>query len=191
MARAKWSRVKKYEVYLLTNHVSGKQYVGKTVLSARHRCIDHSYARSASHALNHAIKKYGWNSFSVQVLYQGVDNREICAVERAAITVHNTFKPNGYNLTVGGEGSEGHRLSEEHKRKLGDIWRGKKLPAEHRAKMSATRRGRKLSLEHAAAISAGKRGKPSAMKGRARPASVSAKTWVTRRERYGITGTRP
>lgn len=153
-----------YEVYLITNTVNGKLYVGKTVYSAHYRAQQH---RRCGHGiLDHAIKKYGWEKFSVRVLYQGTSEREINVVERAMIAQYNTLKPRGYNLTIGGEGTVGYKMSEEGKARVSAQFKGKKLTPEQCEMRRVVHLGRKRPPETGAKITAAKIGKPSKLKGR-------------------------
>lgn len=66
------------------------------------------------------------------------------------------------NGTDGGEGVPGHRHSEETRRRLSEIMRGREVPAlqgrplsaEHREKLAAAKRGRPQTPEHIAARAA-------------------------------------
>jgi len=68
---------------------------------------------------------------------------------------------------LGNKIAVGVRRTEEHKKIIGDLRRGKpgpmlgkKFSAEHRRKISESNKGRIFSAEHRAAISAAKRKKP-------------------------------
>lgn len=59
------------EVYLLTNTVNGKQYVGQTTRGAKYRWRDHQHdakRRGNKSVLGRAIRKYGATSFTITVL---------------------------------------------------------------------------------------------------------------------------
>jgi hypothetical protein len=54
------------------------------------------------HYLNNAIRKYGVNNFTLQLLrYCSAENADITETEE--ILKHNSLFPNGYNLTTGGK----------------------------------------------------------------------------------------
>lgn len=171
---------KLYEVYLITCRVSGKRYVGKTAYSAKYRCYRHKMADDSSMPLHRAIKKHGWENFTVEVLYQGVDEVEIGFVERAAIASYDTYAPNGYNVTIGGDGRSGRKMSEESLERMRAAQKGKRISIETRAKMSLSRKGRATSLETIAKMSASKKGKPSKLRGVKRPQHVIDKIAATR-----------
>ena len=187
MALSGTTRELNYQVYLVTNRVNGKKYVGKTVYTARHRWWGHCKdARNGkSTPLARAISKHGECAFIVEVLYEGSSEREILAVEKAMIAQYRTLNPHGYNICVGGQGTSGRKMSTSQKEAVrarmigntnGRFNKGvrhtpeavannsaaqKKLTisAETRAKMADARRGKKRP-HVGAAISLAKRGKP-------------------------------
>ena len=85
-----------------------KSYIGITSKTAEERFKQHcklslSKKRYAVHA---AIRKYGKENVVLTVL-DTVDNWELlCLAEMEAIEKFNTFMPNGYNLTLGGDGTQ-------------------------------------------------------------------------------------
>ena len=94
-------------IYLITNTLNGKNYVGKTKQKLEKRITQHKYdSRKGRPGLGAAIRKYGWENFSVEVL-------ETCPVEMLNeremfwIRELNSKAPNGYNLTDGGDGNSG------------------------------------------------------------------------------------
>lgn len=93
-------------VYLVTNTVNNKKYVGQTqrILSERIR----EHRRSKTSVLYHAIKKYGWKNFTVEILDECKTVDELNEREIYWIKTLNTKTPNGYNLTDGGVGTTGH-----------------------------------------------------------------------------------
>lgn len=94
-------------VYLVTNAINGKKYVGQTSGTLGHRWSQHlSLAKKGSpHAIHGAIRKYGRGSFSVEALEEVRGSREdLLAAEVRHIAAHSCVCPHGYNLTPGGEG---------------------------------------------------------------------------------------
>lgn len=98
-------------IYVLTCTVNGKQYVGKTwqVPSARWtRHINCALRNAHPGVLVHrAIKKYGVESFTAEVIETHQTENSLARAERRCIKRLNTLVPSGYNLTVGGDGSPG------------------------------------------------------------------------------------
>ena len=93
---------KKYCVYVHTNKVNGKKYIGIT--SQRPEARWRSGYKCNEH-FSRAIEKYGWEGFSHEVIMDGLTKEQACAAEIALIAKHGTQDPNkGYNIQSGGEG---------------------------------------------------------------------------------------
>ena len=90
-----------YMIYMLTNTVNGKKYVGKTNNWVK-RWNKHC-SKSCDMLISRSIRKHGADNFTMEVLEktseQLVDWREIYW-----IAIKDTMHPNGYNLTYGGDG---------------------------------------------------------------------------------------
>lgn len=108
-----------YTLYIATNVVNGKQYVGLSK-EFHKRLISHKCAKTKS-AFHAAIKEYGFDKFVFSHIADAFDLQAACDLERMLIQQHNTLAPNGYNLTVGGQvGSVGLKHSAEAKKKIGE-----------------------------------------------------------------------
>lgn len=172
--------------YLITNLINEKQYIGITTQPPKARWSAHKRGavNGSGFYLHNAITKYGKENFTFGVIAVAQNWQDLCETERVLIAQYKTLKPNGYNLTRGGEGTLGYkwlpepraRLSKSHKGMKkpwsGDLRRGKKLTAEHlanlhaaqakpewRAKQSASHTGKRWSLESRAKASASHTGK--------------------------------
>lgn len=107
-------------IYVITNNVDGKQYVGKTMQPIAHRWRAHVLgSRKGRSAIDAAIKKYGADTFTVDVVEESDDEEYLLIAERIVIAELDTVAPKGYNLTEGGEGTSGYKLTEEQCKKLG------------------------------------------------------------------------
>ena len=102
-------------LYVITNLVNGKQYVGITVNTDQRR-REH-YSGHGSKLVRQAIRKYGRENLALEVWYEG-DADWIKAMEYRAIVMLETRAPKGYNLTLGGEGSVGWRPDENTRQKM-------------------------------------------------------------------------
>lgn len=140
-------RAKSVAIYVITNNVNGKQYVGQTRCGVAERWRKHwrlaESNKGACRALAEAIRKYGKESFLVDVIQElplDATQQEIDAAEQAAIRDLGTLSPNGYNLEEGGKG--GRPCAEALVRRSAAL-KGKPLSKEHRQKLSEAQRGRK------------------------------------------------
>ena len=137
--------VQTFTIYRLTCRETGKSYVGVTRKRPEQRWREHADTaeRGASTLLHRAIRKYGFDSFDGEVLQTEEGSSEaMFAAEVSYIAQCGTIAPGGYNLTRGGEGTLGHKMSPEGKERLSALRTGTKASPETRAKMSRTRKGR-------------------------------------------------
>ena len=87
--------------------------------------------------LGNAIKKYGKDSFQVFVLEECSSETEMKQKEIWLIRERKSLaSETGYNLTLGGDGRLGYKLSKETKRKIGEGNLGKIMSDDAKAKMS-------------------------------------------------------
>src|SRR5665213_787310 len=97
-------------VYLVTNNVNGKIYVGKTEsYTERQRLNQHVSAaltKCSKMVLYNAIRKHGPEAFTVSVLATANTTKELNELEEFYIReLRSTEYGIGYNSTFGGEGS--------------------------------------------------------------------------------------
>jgi len=99
---------KKIKIYILTNKVNGKQYVGFSN-NPEKRFIAHC---DSKYKIGLAIRKHGQENFSIQILEEEYDNRNDAGTrESELIEELNSRHPGGYNLTKGGEGFDSETAS--------------------------------------------------------------------------------
>lgn len=94
-------------IYKITNTLNGKSYIGQTSRSVDVRWAEHvREAFKASHAyfsiIHYAIKEYGVDAFSVEVL-EKCDDELLDEREQYWIKYYHTYGE-GYNITRGGQG---------------------------------------------------------------------------------------
>jgi len=135
-------------VYMHTNKITGKSYIGYTTRGMTERWKSHlSVANNPKRKLcefHRSLKEYGEECWESQVLFVGFEEEFLKEAESSLISEYNTHKY-GYNSNVGGSGVLKH--SDETKEKMKMARRGKtpalgsKHSEETRKKYSEMRRG--------------------------------------------------
>ena len=102
-------------IYRVINKINGKSYIGKTEKTLEKRQEWHlaSVKQKSKFAFHRALAKYGIESFEWQVLDTANDSHDLNSKEQHYITLYESFGPNGYNMTAGGEGQTGWNPSLE------------------------------------------------------------------------------
>ena len=91
-------------IYMITNDINGKIYIGKTEFSIEKRfkehCADALRERNEKRPLYSAMRKYGIEHFHIELIEEtdNPEEREVYWIEQK-----RSFK-NGYNATLGGDG---------------------------------------------------------------------------------------
>lgn len=154
--------MKIYSIYKSTNKISGKVYIGfDSNWPSRKKAHKLGYKKS-KFKFHNAIKKYGWENFEWDIIYQSTDgNHCLNEMESHFINEYNSYKK-GYNSTLGGEGALGLKrfFSEETRKKMSDSHLGKTVNANTKNKISNTLKGRVLSSETKNKMSRWQKGKP-------------------------------
>ena len=135
----------KFIVYCHTNKINGKRYVGITRLEPNVRWKNGNGYYRNEHFYS-AIKKYGWEEFAHEILFEDLTEQEACEKEKELIAKWNLCDSSkGYNNSYGGEHGE---MSEEAKTRFSlktkghGYWKGKVIPKEARIKMSLAKKGK-------------------------------------------------
>jgi group I intron endonuclease len=138
-------------VYCIKNTVNNKEYIGLTTRTLEERWKQHIYESNKQDSwewntpLGNAIKKYGKDLFEVFVLEECSSETELKQKEIQLIKERKSLSTeNGYNLTLGGDGRLGYKLSEETKRKIGEGNIGKVMSNEAKEKMSVAAKKRSV-----------------------------------------------
>lgn len=163
-------------VYLATNNINGKQYIGKTIMDWRIRLRHHRLdAKKGSPMVFHrAIRKHGFESFSWVVLLQNITEDRLFVEEERLIALHNTRVPNGYNNASKGPGPIGFRHTNESRERIRIASTGRFHTDETKARMSATKKANPLPSHVIQRIANIRRGKEVRLETRAKM-SASAK----------------
>jgi len=111
-----------YSIYKITNRSNSKVYIGYTSRPLKFRISQHKrdskyQTKKYDVKFYRAIKKYGWNKFDWEVIYQSKDkNHTKNVMETYFITeVYNSYY-NGYNATKGGDGCDSETASAKFKK---------------------------------------------------------------------------
>lgn len=144
-------------VYVLTNRINGKRYVGQTVVSFKDRMRSH---RKAASAIGNAIRKYGVENFDIEI--NPIEQDNLDHIEKALILFYDSISSNGYNLDTGGNKNKrlsldakqslskahiGFHHTKEACRKIGISHLGHEVSEETKEKISLQNRGKKRSKE--------------------------------------------
>lgn len=115
-------------VYLITNTVNEKKYIGRTCVSKETRFKQHLYNASYGkrrYRLYEAMREIGPNKFKIELVKDNIPDEKILEEETFFIKHFDSYH-NGYNMNEGGSGLT--HISEEHKKALSqnNPWKGKK-----------------------------------------------------------------
>lgn len=179
-----------WTVYSHTNKITGNIYIGITSTKPKIRwgCKGSKYKDSPK--FWNAIQKYGWDNFEHTILFENLSEDEAKAKEIELISTYKRLNisyniSNGGDGVTGIPGSmtgkkhkdqtklliskklkgrispmKGHKLTDEHKKKIGDANRGKPMPQHIRKKLLECHLGIKLSDDIKRKMSEAHKGKP-------------------------------
>lgn len=151
------------EVYLITNKINGKQYVGVTCRGYQARFKEHVQAaiNGSRTILHNAIRKYGFENFKVELIESNISDADIGDKERFYIDKYQTFylHRTGYNMTTGGGGVVDYRHSASTLQKISNSLKGHKFPKSRNNKIREAMTGRDYKPEWRAALSASRKGR--------------------------------
>lgn len=144
-----------YTVYMHTNKLNSKKYIGITCQIPWQKRFngDGSGYKNCVHFWN-AIKKYGWNNFTHTILDLVKTESEAVELEKYYISLYNTQNEDfGYNIKSGGEHQTypkeiRDRISAANKGRPSSML-GKHHSEETKRKISEAQKGRPHSPEHA------------------------------------------
>lgn len=153
-----------FKIYCYTNQINGKRYIGQTHLTLERRAGGEGYRYNEHQAFGAAIRKYGWESFTSEILEDNLTLEQANEREQYWIQKLNTLSPNGYNLASGGHNYSWHK---ESRQKLSKSMKGKKpwttgkhLSDETKRKISQSNLGKTISEETREKIRQANLGKP-------------------------------
>ena len=92
-------------IYIITNDINDKVYIGQTTKSLEARILQHrnSYVSNVDNHLYNAMHKYGWDKFHFKAIdFSATTKEELNELEKFYIAKYDSIR-NGYNMTEGGE----------------------------------------------------------------------------------------
>lgn len=108
--------MKKCGIYLITNNINGKKYIGQSRNLVK-RWNDHKVEARHNRStllVHNAMREYGIDNFSFDILLEcPIDMLDVW--ESDMIRLYDTFVPNGYNIRDGKKG-----ITEEERLKLSE-----------------------------------------------------------------------
>lgn len=124
-------------IYIRTNTMNGKQYVGQTSnFKRRERDWKKLGASYSNKELNEDRSKYGLNVWNVKIL-DVVEDELADKTERYYIEKYSTLYPNGYNKYGGGIKGFTFQMEDEVKTKISKTLKGKSKMSEDGKKIVA------------------------------------------------------
>jgi len=138
-----------FKLYKIDCKKSKRSYIGLTKQKVEVRIRQHfndAKRFRGNTAIGHAIRKHGSDSFTYSVIASALSLEDAMATEICLIDQHSTLRPNGYNVTVGGEA--GFNWMSDEQRKL------------TRARVGIKLKGKKHSPSFGENISKKKKGVP-------------------------------
>lgn len=131
--------MRSYDVYKIINKVNNKVYIGITSKGISARWKEHLY--NAEHGcpfkLHNAIRKYGKENFSIELIDFCNSWEELEEKEKLYISEYKSLQDEfGYNMTEGGDGTFGRHHSEETREKIRQKATGREVTETTRFKLS-------------------------------------------------------
>lgn len=126
------------KIYLITNTINNKTYVGQTKLTIEQRFKEHQqFSKSKKMAISYAIQKYGKDSFTIELLEE-CDITNLDEKETFYIKKYKSYEE-GYNNTIGG-GSQYISHTPEVRKKISEMGKGKLCGEKNPAKKEEVRK---------------------------------------------------
>jgi len=144
---------RKWCVYMHTNKINGKKYIGITSIKPERRWHTDGSGYRGQVYFWRAIQKYGWDNFEHEIVFQDQSFQDACKHERELIAQFQSNTADcGYNQTDGGDCNyiisqdARERMSKAAKERLSDPtnhpWYGKHLPEKTILKIRNTLTGK-------------------------------------------------
>ena len=120
-----------YKVYMHTNQINGKKYIGLTKQTCEERWRHDGTGYKNQIKFYRAIQKYGWDNFKHEIIAEGLTAEQAGELEKQLIIQFNTIEQ-GYNISPGGS-TTNH--SQETLKKMRESMLGKRVAEETKEKI--------------------------------------------------------
>ncbi|MDD5649243.1 MAG: NUMOD3 domain-containing DNA-binding protein [Candidatus Nanoarchaeia archaeon] len=138
---------KKYNfVYLTTNLINNKQYVGDHSTNNLN-CGHTKNYKGGGKIIKEAQRKYGKENFKREILEFFSTKLEAFDAQEKYIIQYNTLSPNGYNISPTGGTYNGGCHSEKTRKKISNLKKGIKFSELHKKRLKESHLGIKQSNE--------------------------------------------
>lgn len=108
----------------ITNYENDKYYIGITSRKPKDRWSNGNGYKTQF--FGRAIKKYGWENIQHIILKENLTHEQACNEEQTLIKKYKSSdRKYGYNITSGGDGTCGYKMSEDQIRKMSASMKGK------------------------------------------------------------------
>jgi group I intron endonuclease len=153
-------------VYKISNKVNNKIYIGITQQDLKVRWQQHKCnSNKKSYHLYNAIKKYGFENFKIEIIFEASNKEEMFLKEIEFIKIYQSNNPiYGYNNSSGGESSrKGVKLTQTQKKLISDYQKSRKRnphSEDTKNKISEKSKGRDMTMLYLRSAEL-RKGKPS------------------------------
>jgi group I intron endonuclease len=150
--------------YKVTNNINDMIYIGITSKSLEKRwCLHQNWMRwKKPYGLHTAMKELGAQNFSIEHIASAKTFEDLKVLEKKLIQQYNSLYPNGYNKTLGGQGSLGYKHTEQTKKIISQKRKAagpRTIPREAIERSRITRTGKKRTDEQKKKMALGRIGK--------------------------------
>lgn len=136
-------------IYMYTNIVNGKQYIGQTKKSIEQRAgsklSGYTTGSNTGSKFSRAIRKYGYDKFVCSIIHTDIPDELLNDYEMLYIELYSTFEL-GYNSTTGGNAPT--VFSKERNDAISKALKGLPKSKETKKKISAANKGKLLGTKH-------------------------------------------
>ena len=123
---------------------TGKVYIGITSQNPERRWRKDGSGYRYNTKFMNAIRKYGWNNFEHEVLFENLTEEDALEIEKDLIQKYNSYR-NGYNSSLGGDyGGYTEEVKNKISNSVKELWKND----EYRKHMSEAHKGIATSLGH-------------------------------------------